>query len=106
MLATSVLYELIEWMAAGLFGPEVGLAYVGAQGDVWDSQKDTFLAGLGAALAMGVTLAINAGLQRDFAREWIESLRVKDPRPLGEDELARLLGFEDGSHSTSRRRGR
>ena len=30
-------------------------------------------------------------LQRDFADEWNESLRVKSSRPLGEDEMRRLL---------------
>ena len=31
-------------------------------------------------------------LPPDFARDWIESLRVKHPEPLGEDEIARLRG--------------
>ena len=34
--------------------------------------------------------AINAAYQRDFAREWAESLSVRDRRPLGEEALARL----------------
>ena len=45
--------------------------------------------GLGAAIAMLVTLLINRRLQRDFNREWTESLRVKRQQPLGEIELAR-----------------
>lgn len=91
-LATSALYELIEWVAAEFFGGELGMAYLGTQGDVWDAHKDMALAGLGALVAMLVTAALNVRLQRDFAREWAESLRVKDARPYGEDELARLLG--------------
>jgi putative membrane protein len=39
---------------------------------------------------MLITAAMNWRLQRDFAREWIDSLRVKHPAPLGEDEIARL----------------
>jgi putative membrane protein len=89
-MSSSMLYELIEWGAAEFFGGELGQAYLGTQGDVWDAHKDMALASLGALLAMLVTAALNARYQRDFAREWSESLRVKDHRPLGEDELARL----------------
>ena len=39
---------------------------------------------------MGITATINGLLQRDFAREWSESLRVKQKAPLGEDEIARM----------------
>ena len=48
------------------------------------------LASLGALIAMAITAAINWRFQRDFAREWVESLRVKHKAPLGEDELARM----------------
>lgn len=89
-LATSALYELIEWAAAEAFGGELGAAYLGTQGDIWDAHKDMALAGLGALIAILITAALNAALQRDFAREWSDSLKVKDRRPLGEDEIARL----------------
>lgn len=36
-------------------------------------------------------------LQRDFATEWNESLRVKNSRPLGEDETRRLLNRRDAA---------
>lgn len=94
-MAASMFYELIEWAAAEVFGGELGMAFVGAQGDVWDAQKDMWLATLGALIAMGVTAALNIRLQKDFAREWSESLRVKDSRPLGEDEIVRLLNDKD-----------
>lgn len=42
-------------------------------------------------IAMIATALINTYVQRDFAREWAESLRVKSRRPLGEDEMERLL---------------
>ena len=42
-------------------------------------------------VAMLVTAAINWRFQRDFARVWAESLRVKHPEPLGEDALVRRL---------------
>lgn len=90
-MSTSMLYELIEWAAAAGFGGELGVAYLGTQGDVWDAHKDMALASLGALVAMVVTAAINARLQRDFAREFWDSLRVKNPEPLGEEAIARML---------------
>jgi putative membrane protein len=56
-LAFSALYEIIEWGAAEIVGGELGVAYLGTQGDVWDAQKDMGLAGLGAILAMAATFA-------------------------------------------------
>jgi putative membrane protein len=90
-MATSMFYELVEWGAAEVFGGDLGMAFVGAQGDVWDAQKDMWLATLGALTAMGITAAINIRLQKDFAREWSESLRVKQDEPLGEDAIARQM---------------
>jgi putative membrane protein len=89
-LSTSALYELAEWGAAEVFGSDLGVAFLGTQGDVWDAQKDMALAAVGAFVAMAITAGLNYVLQRDFAREWSESLRVKIQRPLGEDELRRL----------------
>jgi len=89
-MSFSMVFELFEWAAAVVFGGELGQAYLGTQGDVWDAHKDMALASLGAALAMGATALLNVWLQRDFAREWAESLRVKHSAPLGEDEIARL----------------
>jgi putative membrane protein len=48
------------------------------------------LASLGALIAMTLTATINWRFQRDFAREWTQSLRVKHKAPLGENELARM----------------
>jgi len=90
-MSTSMLFELFEWAAAEFFGGDRGVAYLGTQGDVWDAHKDMALASLGTLLAMLITLGLNLWLQKDFAREWSESLRVKHPRPMGEDEIMRLL---------------
>src|SRR5262245_51965650 len=95
VMATSMLFELIEWAAAIFFGGELGAAYLGTQGDVWDAHKDMALASLGAILAMWLTAAINWRYQRDFARAWADSLRVKHPEPLGEDALARRIAGGD-----------
>jgi putative membrane protein len=88
-MASSALFELIEWGAALAFGGDLGAAYLGTQGDPWDAHKDIALASLGAFLAMVIIAAINLRFQRDFAREWSESLRVKRKRPLGEDASRR-----------------
>lgn len=90
-LATSATFELFEWIAAEIFGGDLGAAYLGTQGDVWDAHKDMALAICGAVAAMAVAAAVNRALQRDFSREWSESLRVKDPRPRGEEEIARMM---------------
>ena len=46
-LAFSALYELIEWWTALLSG-EAATAFLGTQGDPWDTQWDMFLALVGA----------------------------------------------------------
>ena len=50
-LAISALYELVEWWAA-LIGGDGADAFLGTQGDRWDTQWDMFLALLGAASAL------------------------------------------------------
>ena len=89
-MATSMMFELFEWGAAELFGGDLGMAFLGMQGDVWDAHKDMALASLGAFTAMSITLLINIRIQKGFSEEWKSSLRIKDNRPLGEDEIARL----------------
>jgi putative membrane protein len=91
-MSTSMLYELVEWLAAEVFGGELGQAYLGTQGDIWDAHKDMAFASLGALITMTITAAINFKLKRDFAAEWTESLRVKSTAPLGEASLQRMLG--------------
>jgi putative membrane protein len=83
-MSTSMLYELIEWGAAEFFGGELGAAYLGTQGDIWDAHKDMALASLGALIAMSIAALVNWRLQRDFAAEWAESVRVKRKKPIGE----------------------
>lgn len=53
LVSHGVVYEVLEWFAAELFGGELGVAFLGTQGDEWDAQKDVALASLGAVL--GVT---------------------------------------------------
>jgi putative membrane protein len=95
-MSSSMLFELIEWGAAAAVGGDLGQAYLGTQGDIWDAHKDMALASTGALISMCITAAINIYIQRDFAQEWVESIRVKDKRPLGEDEIKRLLDDKNG----------
>jgi putative membrane protein len=50
-LSIGAFYELIEWGVADVFFPAQGDAYLGTQGDIWDAQKDIFLAFIGAIIA-------------------------------------------------------
>lgn len=57
LLATmSLVFELFEWGAAEVFGGDLGQAYLGTQGDVWDAQKDMALALLGSVIAAVTTM--------------------------------------------------
>lgn len=48
LVSISTFYELLEWLAAAILHPELGMAFLGTQGDVWDAQKDTIAAMIGA----------------------------------------------------------
>jgi putative membrane protein len=52
MAGHAVIYELIEFAAALVFGGDLGQAYLGTQGDIWDGQKDMALALLGTTLML------------------------------------------------------
>ena len=77
VMSTSMLYELIEWAAAEVFGGELGQAFLGSQGDPWDAHKDMALASLGALLTMSLAACIHVRSQRDFSQEFLDSLKVK-----------------------------
>jgi putative membrane protein len=63
LMSHSVIYEMIEWIAAALFGGDLGAAYLGTQGDEWDAQKDMALATAGAVTGL-LLLAIGGRLPR------------------------------------------
>ncbi|MEX2185231.1 MAG: DUF2238 domain-containing protein [Pirellulales bacterium] len=48
ILATSLLYEVAEWLIAAFMAPDIADRYNGQQGDIWDAQKDMALAACGA----------------------------------------------------------
>ena len=51
-LALSAIYEMLEAGMASILSPERGEEFVGMQGDMWDSQEDMFMAGIGSVVAM------------------------------------------------------
>jgi putative membrane protein len=52
IMSLSLIYELIEWAAALAFGGDLGIAYLGTQGDVWDAHKDMACAAFAAFLVV------------------------------------------------------
>jgi putative membrane protein len=52
VLAIAAFWELVEWWTTLLVASDVGEAFLGSQGDVWDAQWDMFLALAGAAAAL------------------------------------------------------
>jgi putative membrane protein len=57
-LSVSAFYELLEWAVADIFFKAQGDAYLGTQGDIWDAQKDIFLAFSGAIIATTIVSLI------------------------------------------------
>lgn len=58
VLGFSGFYEALEGAAAMIVSPELGMAFLGTQGDIWDAQKDTALAFAGSVVTMGITWAL------------------------------------------------
>ena len=54
IMTFSVSYEIIEWVVAEIVEPEDAYAFLGTQGDVFDAEKDSALAGLGALIALTI----------------------------------------------------
>jgi len=52
VLAVAAFWELLEWWVALLVASDVGTAFLGSQGDIWDAQWDMFLALVGAMVAL------------------------------------------------------
>lgn len=52
-LAISAFYELLEWWVALSIGQDAE-AFLGTQGDPWDTQSDMFLAMIGAIAGLGL----------------------------------------------------
>lgn len=82
-MAASSGYEVAEWWIAVAFGGDLGAAFVGAQGDVWDAQKDMALAAGGAMLAMTVVTNLDHARARaaTASRTVVPDVRSGGPAP-------------------------
>jgi putative membrane protein len=90
--AGSAIYEIIEWIAARNVDPAAGIAFLGSQGDIWDAQKDMFLAIVGAFIAMLIIFIINWVFNKDHGKEIKESFKIPEgDKPLGEERLKEYL---------------
>ena len=56
VMASSLIYEWLEWLIAIGLSPEQAESYNGQQGDMWDAHKDVLLATLGAIFTGGLML--------------------------------------------------
>ena len=65
-IAMAGLWELIEWAYAELEGGATGAAFLGAQGDIWDAQKDIGCDTLGALCSATLFLIRRKGTHEAF----------------------------------------
>jgi putative membrane protein len=54
VLAVAAFWELLEWWVTLLVASDVGSAFLGSQGDIWDAQWDMFLALIGSMVALPI----------------------------------------------------
>jgi putative membrane protein len=73
VVALAGVYEITEWWIAAAASPDVGAAYLGSQGDVWDAQKDMLADTLGGIVSM---LVLAGTHDRALARRNREDDRV------------------------------
>ncbi len=80
ILGLSGLWEIVEFWFAQLMNPDLGLVFLGSQGDMWDAQKDMSAALYGSFLCTVLIVLIQ--------RPWV----VPDPRlPLADRSLEHPL---------------
>ena len=60
IMALANAWELIEWSYAVIDGGDIGLAFLGSQGDVLNAQKDMLPDTLGAILGSGLFVLLNS----------------------------------------------
>lgn len=70
------IYEVVEWGAAAFFGGDLGVAYLGTQGDEWDAQKDMALAMGGTLLAAALMACCGYRLPAAAARATVDEART------------------------------
>lgn len=65
VLAIAAFWEILEWWVTLLAASDVGQAFLGSQGDVWDAQWDMLLALVGAGVVLPLLGALH---DRSIAR--------------------------------------
>jgi putative membrane protein len=75
VLAIAAFWELLEWWVTLVVAGDVGQAFLGSQGDVWDAQWDMVLALVGAAVVLPI---FGRDHDRSMARV---PLAIRDRRP-------------------------
>lgn len=75
IMSMAAAWEIIEWIYADIDGGDVGAAFLGSQGDIWDAQKDMLADTLGALTAI-VLFYIRGTCEKTYG----ESLSIKKAR--------------------------
>lgn len=50
IVSISAIYEILEWLAVAILYPDLGMAFLGTQGDIWDAHKDSLSAIIGGLI--------------------------------------------------------
>ena len=74
VVSSSLFYELLEWGAAVVYGGDLGVAFLGTQGDEWDAQRDMAAAGLGALITICLVWAGNRAYGSDMTLAWFKRI--------------------------------
>jgi putative membrane protein len=61
LAALSSFFEIIEAVVAQIVRPDLGAAYLGTQGDIWDAQKDMGAAFVGTVITVLAILLLKRG---------------------------------------------
>ena len=75
VLSVAAFWELVEWWTTLLVAPDVGIVFLGSQGDIWDAQWDMFLALIGAMVALPIL-----SRQHDRSMAQIDELKNALPK--------------------------
>jgi putative membrane protein len=72
ILSFSAIYEILEAGMAMILSPQRGEEFVGMQGDMWDSQEDMLMAGLGSLVAMIAIALVRRSIERRRAARAVQ----------------------------------
>jgi putative membrane protein len=91
VLSFSAAYEIFEWLTAMIIDPATAAAFIGSQGDFWDTQKDMGSAAVGALLAIVLLFVLNWIFNPAFWTELKESIKIRNGKHFGEDHWKEFL---------------